>query len=408
MIYYISDNKMFRLDGTTRKVEEIKSRALESYTEKVRENARRNEWKTSGSGAAFLGDSPESLSPDAAVKAIHSEIHSLRGDRGTAIYSITIDSISGVYSHGENSSSDGIVMSHAEHGYTDFDVSRDKIVVSETDGAETHIGIIDRDTSKIEILTEGESRERWPVWSAMKRDRIIYSGCGLAISRAESSQKPLMMMTVADLKGSGIVSCEESPYYVCALDLDTMELSELVTDSTQRYSYVKPHESADGYIYYIKKPYKNEEKQGSGCLSALLAPFRLLGALFGFLNFFTMKYSGKTLAGGKGNTKAKSRTEAEMFIDGNLVNAGKELERNEKSGDKFPGIIPRSYELCRRLGASGREEVIKRGVIAYAVDRSGEIYCSNGNHLLKLTPNGTDYDESVLAKDKAISFVSIE
>ena len=119
-----------------------------------------------------------------------------------------------------------------------------------------------------------------------------------------------------------------------------------------------------------------------------------------------MKYSGKTLTNGKGDTKAKNRTEAEMFIDGNLINASRELEKNQKSGDKFPGIIPRSYELCRRHGANGREEVIKNGIIAYALGLSGEIYCSNGNHLLKLTPSGNRYEETVLAKEKAISFIS--
>jgi len=96
-----------------------------------------------------------------------------------------------------------------------------------------------------------------------------------------------------------------------------------------------------------------------------------------------------------------------MFIDGNLINASRELEKNQKSGEKFPGIVPHSYELCRRYGVSGREETIKKGIIAYAVSESGEIFCSNGNHLLKLTPNGDRYEETVMAKEKAISFVSV-
>ena len=252
MIYYISDNRMLRLDPATQKSEEIKSQVLESYTEKIRENARRNEWKSSGSGAAFMGENMDAVSPDAAVKAIDSKIFSIRDDGGSVIYSMALDRVSGIYSRTDSSSTDGIVISHAEHGYTDFDVRGDRIVLSETDGAEIHIGIMDKGSTKCEILTEGESRERWPVWSSFKRDRIIYSGCGLAITKAENSSKPLMMMTVSDLK-RGIVDCTESPYYICALDLDTMELSELVTDNSGRYSYIKPYESADGYLYYIKK-----------------------------------------------------------------------------------------------------------------------------------------------------------
>ena len=96
-----------------------------------------------------------------------------------------------------------------------------------------------------------------------------------------------------------------------------------------------------------------------------------------------------------------------MFIDGNLINAGEEMERNQKSGDKFPGVIPRSYELCRRLGPNGDEEIIKKGIIAYAVDTNGDVICSNGNHLLKLTHAGGKYEEALLTKEKAISFISI-
>ena len=404
MIYYISGTKMNRFDPQTQKCEEIKSRILESYTEKIRETARRNEWKSTGSGAMFMGEGMVTASPDTAARDINVIVDSVIEDNGLAVYSMTLDSVSGIYTHSDDGGSDGIVISHAERSYSQFDMNEDRIVVSEIDGAEAHIGIIKKGSTKCETLTEGESRERWPSWSRTKKNRIVYSGCGLAITKNSEEPAPMMPFFLKSTPGS---TCVESPYYICALDLDSMELSELVIDDSQRYSYIKPFEAADGYLYYIKKPYKDEEKQSGGCLSALLAPFKLLGALFGFLNIFTMKYSGQTLTNGRGGSKAKNKSEYDMFIDGNLINAGREIERNQKSGDKFPGIIPRSFELCRRLGADGREEVIKRGVIAYAVDRSGVIYCSNGNHLLKLTPNGNRFDESVLAKDKAITFVSI-
>ena len=187
-----------------------------------------------------------------------------------------------------------------------------------------------------------------------------------------------------------------------------MELDELISDEAQKFSYIKPLESADGYIYYIKKPYNENTSDKTSLGDILLAPFRLIGALFGFLNFFTIKYSGKTLTKNAGNTKAKNMSEEKMFIDGNIFEAGKELENNRRQGDKFPGAIPHSYQLCRRLGADGKEEVIKKGIIAYACRDNGEILCSNGLHLISLTPNGDGYDEKLVLKENAISFIYVD
>ena len=49
--YYIADGKAYlHRDG---KEFELRSMVLESYIEKVKESAKRNEWKYSGTGAAF-------------------------------------------------------------------------------------------------------------------------------------------------------------------------------------------------------------------------------------------------------------------------------------------------------------------------------------------------------------------
>ena len=396
---------MFCLDLTTGKSRELKSQLRESYTEKIRENARRNEWKSTGSGAMFMGEASPMENPEAAVRNINSTIHAIFEYNDEVLYSMTLDSVSGIYSYTDSSDKDGIVISGNNVDYSHFDIKDRKIVLSEGSGLQNHIGILENGQNTCEILTEGESREKWPSWSKLDKNRLIYSGCGLAITRdgSNSSSRPFLGM----MPDQNVTSCVEGPYSISAFDLSSMELYDLIEDKTQKYSYVKPTETDDGYIYYIKKPYGQNEKERVGCLSALLAPFRLIAAIFGFLNFFTMKYSGNTLTNGKGATKSKQRSEAQMFIDGNMINAEKEMERNQKSGDKFPGFIPRSYELCRRRGPNGDEEVIKKGVIAYAVDKHCNIFCSNGSHLLKLTPNGSKYDETMITKEKGISFISV-
>jgi hypothetical protein len=86
-------------------------------------------------------------------------------------------------------------------------------------------------------------------------------------------------------------------------------------------------------------------------------------------------------------------------IDGNLIDAEKALKEN--SGEENPGIIPKSFELCRLSG--GEIEVVKRGVIAYTFDPDGNVVYSNGNTIVRLYPDGK---EERLVKDKSAEGVT--
>ena len=406
-IFYIADKKMYRFDTETSKSSEIKSPVLEDYRVRVLENAKRHEWKSNGTGARFMNEGAPEVNPESAVQNIKANIHSLSYKNDRLIYSLSIDDICGIYLHRNDSKTDGILISDSNYKYTHFaeDPREERTVVCSEFAGEKHIGIIRSWQNQCDILTEGASRECWPTWSEKVSDRIIYSGCGLAISQEDENENEQMksfpQMIMDQYHHNSYI---EGPYSVFSLDLDTMELEELITDVFQKTSYIKPYESRDGYLYYIKRPYIIKGQKRS-IRDIIMAPFRFLGAIGGFMNFFTMKYSGKTLTGGQ--AKAKQRSEAQMFIDGNLFDAEKEILANQKEGDKNPGVIPRSYELCRRHYGSNKEEVIKKGIIAYAVTPNGDILCSNGLHLLKLTQNEKGFDEELLLKEKAISFISI-
>ena len=91
-----------------------------------------------------------------------------------------------------------------------------------------------------------------------------------------------------------------------------------------------------------------------------------------------------------------------MFIDGNLINAERELKNNAKRGDKNPGIIPRSWEL-RRLATNGEDSLVRAGVTAFRVDEAtGDILFSNGSAVLKLDKNGKE--ERIVKADK-VTFI---
>ena len=85
----------------------------------------------------------------------------------------------------------------------------------------------------------------------------------------------------------------------------------------------------------------------------------------------------------------KQKSEEEIFIEGNLINAQKTLTENQKSGEKFPGIAPKSWELMK-MTRDGKISSIKKGVLAYRLSKDDEIFYSNGKHLIKISPQKSE------------------
>jgi len=110
-----------------------------------------------------------------------------------------------------------------------------------------------------------------------------------------------------------------------------------------------------------------------------LFPFRLLYALFQFLNFFSMSFTGKKLSTA-GDTKARELDMRQMMIYGNIIRA------QQENGDDAPDLVPGSWQLARRQ--DGREEILARGVLAYDIAADGTIAYSNGSAIFVISPDG--------------------
>jgi len=129
---------------------------------------------------------------------------------------------------------------------------------------------------------------------------------------------------------------------------------------------------------------------------------KILKAIFNWINFFTMQYSGEALTtAGANPARARQQNPKEVFIDGNLINVQKTLKQNKAQGEKNPGIVPRSWELTR-LSADGDMTCIKKGVMAFDIDPDGNVIYSNGKHLIKILPGG---NEEVLASIPFITWI---
>lgn len=395
--YYIQDGKMYRFNGENSK--EISSWVLDSYISKVRSRAEQNEWKYNGQGAAFTGSAMPHASASEAVSSIFSRVNCVGEYKGNLLYSIDIDSTNGIYRKSTESESEGIVLCSSSTAYRSFDIKGDRLIASAAFAGESHIGVLDLTTGRFDTYTEGHVRDSSPVWSATDSNKIYFCSAGLPENEKtapdEKNAPRGISQMVDEMYSSSSVTL--GPSAICLLDISEGRLDELLSDNG--YNFTSPFSAPDGSLYYIRRPYKyNSGGSSFGCLAdILMLPVRLFQALFGFLNVFSAKYSGKTLS----RSDVKQKSDDQLMIDGNLINAERELKENARRGDKNPGIIPRSWDL-RRLDKDGNDTLIRSGVAAYKFCTDGSILISNGSHILRVDENGRE--EKLLAADK-VTFI---
>lgn len=394
-VFFISEGRMYMCRN--KNAVEIESGVLKNYRDKVLESAKRTEWKKTGSGAAFTNGFEQDADPESRVSAVRSYVRCLGLQGGNLIYSINVDGTVGVYrKYKPSDANEGIVVSSGEYAYNDFDTDGKRFILSAAFAGESHIALLDPETGDCDVLTDGPSWDYSPVFSASGENAVYFCSAGLELKNTDEPsrpEKPGKNITLPEIWAS-INAVPDStlrgPATVCRLGLDDMSMNEVV--AADGYDCVRPQSMPDGSLYYIKKPYDKRgavspAKNALGCLlDIVLFPVRLIMALFGFLNFFSMRYSGKNL---KNSGDVRQRDEKQVFIDGNLINAEKERKQNRARGEKEPGIIPRSWELHRRK-PDGSDELVRRGVVAFRADQNGELLFSNGSAVILRRSDGSE------------------
>lgn len=384
--YYVSNGKMFFHENGQEKP--IRSEVLDSYMYKLKDGASRNEWKRSGQGAEFLGSYDPQASAEEKISSVRSHVYCMKKYGEQLFYSISIDGVTGIYRKSPKVDKEGIVISSSDVAYRDFDIKGDKLVYTCEFAGERHIGILDIDTPNNRTYTEGRTVDSRPVWSKTS-DAVYFVSSGLLLDDGEYEREETKSFAqgAAEMLANGVSADdgERSPEVICRLDFSDGSISELLSD--ERYDHTSPQATEKGELYYIRRPHITENGSSFlGCLGDIvLFPFRMLRALFGFFNLFSAKYSGKTLS--RGGVKKKS--ERDMIVDGNIINAQRELEQNRKGGDKTPGFIPKTWEL-RRISPSGEDSAVRKGVCAYRVNEDGSVLVSNGSYVIELDENGNE------------------
>lgn len=368
-LFYISEQKLYLF--SEQQSTDITCQAIEQYKKNLKEIHQRKEWKSRGTGAVFMGLTQEheanlnGIFPTDAV-AVNGEqmVYSANLQGGNAIQVKSLQDLQ---------QAEGLVLRNAEYNVYDmaYDVHKHRLALS-IDGQgyfERYLSILPIDGNRIQTVTEGECRDSNPCFDPKNADILYYDSCGLAYNNDDIL---------------------ESPRVIHRLNLKTGDLDCILSD--EKYDFFKPYVDDLGNLYAIRRPYKGKNLASSPITSiqdVILAPVKLLKALVGWLDFFTQRYSGETLkTSGANPAKVKQQSEEEKFIEGNLLKVQQNREKSQKDGDKFIGTIPKTWELIKYT-ADGNMSVLKKGVMAFAIDGENIIY-SNGQYLIQQQADGSE------------------
>jgi hypothetical protein len=127
-------------------------------------------------------------------------------------------------------------------------------------------------------------------------------------------------------------------------------------------------------------------------------PFRLLRALFHYLNFFSLMYTRKPLITASG--PAVQADLKEILIKGKRLDAEAALRTGARLNG-VPSLVPASWQLIGR-SPQGEEHVLASHVASFDIASDGTILFSNGYGVFALDG---PHPPQVLLRDKLIADV---
>lgn len=220
-----------------------------------------------------------------------------------------------------------------------------------------NIAILDPETRDQREVTEGDGFDRAPSWIPGQPTRLVFQSAGVA-----RSQEGYMV-------GLG-------PFGINMLDTETGELETVLEVEGQ--DLLSPRYDLAGNLYFIRRPYEGLGRPGFQPLTLLtdivLFPFRLVRAIFHFLNAFSLFFSKKPLTKAGGPQLPPMSTQR-VELWGKLIDLQK-AGHTHKAGET-PALVPATWELVKRA-PDGTETVLAKSVAAFDLTPEGHVVYSNG------------------------------
>ena len=361
-VAFIADGKLF-YKAAGGPVEQIHSPYIAQAAEKVARNNERNAWKK---GTSFEISANRGVKEFEVDDAQISTTSVYLGQNQTMLYFLQDKVMGGLFSYDLAARTEQRILHRQNLALTDltFDAVSAKILgsASHSNGS-ANLAMMDADGSNYREITAGDTVDGAPVAVPQVEQQIIFQSAGIA----RSPEGHVLAHSHTSLQ---------------MLDLHSGQLSPVLDDP--QFDYILPRLSANGNLLFIRRPYEMPKyATGNILLDLLLFPFRLLRAVFHYLNFFSMMYSRKPLTSASG--PAMQADLKDIILKGKRINAEKAL-RKEAAINGIPSLVPGSWQLVSRT-RQGAEQVLARNVASYDIAADGRIVYSNGRAVFVLDAN---------------------
>ena len=165
---FISQNRIYCLSGG--RINELPCGRVIKYKETLADIRRRSEWKTSGSGAAFMGQNIPAADPE----NVTADISGLACYDGQLVYAVRLDDSGGIYirSTDRTDMNESLIVSGKEIFPGRMSCQGNKLCISCGENREEkHISVYELPSSFAKELTDGDSIEEAP---SMDGERIYF------------------------------------------------------------------------------------------------------------------------------------------------------------------------------------------------------------------------------------------
>ena len=373
---FISKGKLF-VRNQNNQVEQIHSPHVQEMIDRMQRHQQIHGWKANTSLAtSYTGQNPGQAADQVDLQVVSAQFTKDK----TLLYFMRDKNVGGLFKYDIENKQERRLLHQQNLNLENMTLSADGehlLCSKHYANGIADIVMYDNEGNGERQLTEGDTVDSAPAWIPGEEDQILYQSSGLA--RSEDGY----------VVASG-------PASIKLLDLKNNEVTTVLEQ--REFDFMQPKVDQQGNLYFIRRPYEALQYHGGNfLLDMLLFPFRLLRALFHYLNFFSLMYSRKPLTSASGpEVKADLK---DLLIKGKRIDAEKAL-RKESRVNGIPSLVPGSWQLIRR-SRSGHETVLAKNVASFDINANDVILYSNGYAVFSLTPD----NNSVLLRDKYIADV---
>ena len=369
----LSRGKLFRLTEENQ-LEQIHSQYIQEQIDRQERSRQLNAWKENTSlGESFTGGTKQSSADQVGLQVISAG--AVNDSR--ICYFLLGENVGGLFDYDFETGEERRLLHQQQLDLQDISYDEESELFYCSAGTPTgirNLACLDSNGDNLKLLTEGDTIDSSPSPLPGEPHKILHQSAG--IGRSED--------------GYAVAT---GPSLLQILDTKTQSLTTVLEDA--RIDYLQPRVHSNGDLYFIRRPYDDAVASGQQTLvDSIMFPFRLLKAVFHYLNFFSLMYSREPLTSASG-PKVESDLK-HIVLNGKRVDAEKALRKGTLVAG-IPSLVPASWQLvCRNK--SGQERVVASNVASFDISASGRVVYTNGCGIFEVTESGP----SVLGRERVV------